>query len=114
MGSGSLVARQAPEPGSAGTGHKVGAATRARGAQASKLEHAMEREDKRQDETAKYVLWGRVEDWGGAAVHRNVYGAGEEDAGGPQAKNAAHAGCASHGAASTTTCRARVEEGDDG
>ena len=45
--------RQAHEPGSACAGHDEGAAKRTRGAQASKLEHTTEREDKRQEETVK-------------------------------------------------------------
>ena len=53
--SGTLVARRtqwprAQDPGSAGTGHEGGAATRARAAQASKWEHATGNEDRRQDE----------------------------------------------------------------
>ena len=63
----------------------------------------MGREDKRQDETVKYMPRGRVEDWDGAADRRDVYKAGDPDAGALQAKSTAHAGRASHEAASTTT-----------
>ena len=68
----------------------------------------------RYNETVKYVPRGRVEDWGGATVRRDVEEGGDEDAGGPQTKSAAHGGRASHNAVSTTACGARVEEGDDG
>ena len=69
--NGALVARQtqwrrAQEPGAADTRQHEGAAKRARGAHADKLEQNTKYEDK--DETVKYVLRARVADWDGAAV----------------------------------------------
>ena len=80
-----------------------------RRAQASKLEHTTGRKNKRQVETVKYLPRGRVEDWDGAAVRRDVDKGGDNNADWSQGKSTAHVGRANHKAASTGACGARVE-----
>ena len=117
--SSKLVAQQTQwqrtqEPGSADKGHNEEAAMRARTVQPSKLEHKVGREDKRQEETVNYVPRGRVEDWDGEAVPRDVDEGRDQNAAEPQAKSTAHVGRANHDAESTTAFGERVEEADDG
>ena len=69
--SSALVAQRTPwrwahEQGADAARDEEGAAKRAQGAHADKLEHSTECEDK--EETVKYVLRGRVADWEEATV----------------------------------------------